>query len=238
MNRTFSKHAATFITVVSLVLFIFIQLSFSSRVPDEKFKWYGNDHFKIVQEKDLVTVSMGKLAWESFSVDITHLQSSKGLLSFEVKSDDPLTLRVDGVTADNKQIELFKEELQPGSFNQIGYTLAPTELSMKHLVFYVNPGKVYHGQVYVKGLSVEGASEETDNISAFPNPTTGDIVVELPHAEFNQLIIVDEKGNVVLNSQPNESRKVQLNLQGRKPGLYVLKARSKNKMLTTKIILK
>jgi hypothetical protein len=237
MNQTFNKHATQLLMLLSLTLIIVILFSFNNR-ESEQPKWQGNDHFKITQDESTVKVRMSKMPWESFSVDIQDLESAEGFLSFEVKSATDISLRVDGLTTDNTQIELLQEEISAGSFQNVLYSISSSDARINHLIFYVNAGEIFHGELQFKGLTVQPYSEEGNIVSVFPNPTVGDVLVQLPHPNFTHLTLFDDHGNVVLSKQPDGARGVKLSLNGRKPGLYVLKARSTNELLTTKVILK
>ena len=238
MNLKFTKRVTTWVTVFIFSIAILIHLSFRAPNPSEPLNWYGNDHFRISQEDDVVKIRMSKMPWESFSTDIQPLESSEGFLSFEVKSEQSITLRVDGLTDDKKQVELLKENIDAGDYRNLLYQLSSAEGKISHLIFYVNPGDIFHGEVYIRGLAMKPFDQE-ETFSVFPNPTAGDALVQLPHKNFSSVILYDESGNVVMMKEPDGSRSVKLNLNDRKAGLYVLKARSNsNEMLTTKVVVK
>ena len=238
MNLPLKKRVATLVTAIAFSIIILVHLSFNIPNHSEPLKWYGNDHFRIAQEDDVVKIRMSKMPWESFSTDIQPLESAEGFLSFEVKSEQPITLRVDGLTNDKKQVELFKENIDGSDYHNLLYQLSSAEGKISHLIFYVNPGDTFHGEIYIRGLAMKPFDEE-ENLSVFPNPTVGDALVQLPHMNFSSVILYDESGNVVMMKEPEGSRSVKLDLNDRKAGLYVLKARSSsNEMLTTKVVVK
>jgi hypothetical protein len=201
-------------------------------------EWCGNNHFKISHQDDAVTIRMSKMPWESFSVNLQQMETSEGFLSFELRSATSLTLRVDGLTSDNRQVQLFQEEIAAGDFQQILYNLSSADGRLHNLIFYVNPGREFHGEIEVKGLTIQPYDAQENVVSVFPNPTAGEMLIQLPGKNFSNLTLLDDHGNVVLQKQPEGAQGVVLNLTGRKPGLYVLKAQSNSQLLTTKIILK
>jgi hypothetical protein len=180
---------------------------------------------------------MSKMPWESFSADIQPIETADGFLSFEVKSEKPITLLVHGLTTGNHELELFKEKISSGEYQQVLYNLS-TEGRISHLIFYVNPGEAFNGEVYFKGLTTKSLEGEGEVLSVFPNPTAGDLLIRLPHKNFTHVLLYDESGNVILTKTPDGLRSLKLDLAGKKAGLYVLKARSSNELLTTKVVVK
>ncbi|MEJ7646213.1 MAG: T9SS type A sorting domain-containing protein [Chryseolinea sp.] len=225
------------IRLMSLAMLVFIQLSFTARTNEPQATWYGNDHFKIRQEQDVVTVNMSKMPWESFATDVRQLELAEGFLSFDVKSDRPFTLRVDGLTVNDEQIELLTQEIGAGDFQQVIQHLQSNSSKINHLIFYVNPGHEFFGEVKIKGLGISTYTDDS-KVTVFPNPSSGDVIVQLPNREFTQLVLFDESGNEVLRESPAGARRVKLNLEGKKQGLYVLRAISKGDVQTTKVIIK
>ncbi|MBL0740467.1 T9SS type A sorting domain-containing protein [Chryseolinea lacunae] len=201
---------------------------------DGKPRWYGNDHFKINHRDNVVTVAMAKMPWESFSVDLEDLRASEGVIAFEVKSKVPVTLRADGFTRNNTQVELFNEQLSGDAYQQVSYTFSGRDAGISHILFYVDPGKEFHGDLEFRNVQ-SMASTEGAVIRTFPNPTSGEITVQLPDNKFNLISLYDAAGNVVLTRQP-DGLTTKINLANQRAGLYLLKARSNTAMLTTKII--
>jgi len=217
------------------ILMMLMCLAFFCNAYNGAPRWYGNNHFRIVQKENMVRVAMSKMPWESFSVNLNDVISSEGYLSFEVKSENAILLRVDGFTADNQQVELFSEEIAAGKFKELFYNLASTQSKIEHLIIYVNPGKEYKGEVQFKGLKSTSLAEEKKAVTVFPNPTHGDVSVQLPDNTFNQVVLQDASGNV-LSSKSAQGSQVLMNLNNQKPGIYIIKAKGRNAVVTTKII--
>jgi hypothetical protein len=197
-------------------------------------RWYGNNHFRITQKGDLVYVAMSKMPWESFAVNLTDIISPDGYLSFDIKSQSSVLLRVDGFTADNKQIELFSEQLHAGKFTTLSYNASSSQDKIEHLIIYVNPGEQYRGEVQFRGIRTTRA-EQKSTVSVFPNPTAGDVKVQLADKSYTEIVLQDAAGNVV-NSKPVVNSEAVMNLTDQKPGIYFIKARGRNSVVTTKII--
>lgn len=206
-----------------------------SEAHDGTPRWYGNNHFRITQKGDLVHVAMSKMPWESFAVNLSDIISPEGYLSFEVKAERSVLLRVDGFTADNRQIELFSEQLQSGKFTTLSYHASSSQDKIEHLIIYVDPGKQYRGEVQFRGLRTTRFAEQTQTVSVFPNPTRGDVNVQLSDESFTQIVLQDLEGNV-LSSNPIKNSQVTVNLSDQKPGVYIIKARGRNSVVTTKIV--
>jgi hypothetical protein len=221
-----------------LVLLLFLQLSFRMHTDNQNISWYGNDHFKIKHDGDIVTIAMNKMPWESFSADVRLLERGEGFLSFDVKSAKAFKLRVDGITVHGDQIELLTQDIGAGDYQQVIQHLNAASARVNHLIFYINPGNEFSGEVQVKGLGISSYSDDNTRVSVFPNPSSGDVIVQLPNTGFQQLVLFDDGGNEVLRHEPSGARGVRLNLQGRKQGIYVLRAISNDGVQTTKLILK
>ena len=209
-------------------------IAFCTQASDGNARWYGNNHFRITQKNDVVKVAMSKMPWESFSVNLSDIISPEGFLSFEVKSENPVLIRVDGFTADQKQIELFSEHLTAGKFKELFYSPSSSQEKVDHLIIYINPGKQYKGEITFKGLRTV-APVENKLIKLFPNPTRGEVTVQLPDTSFSQVLLMDEAGNI-LHSRTATGGNAMMNLSEQKPGTYIIKARSGSSVITTRII--
>ncbi|QCR22496.1 T9SS type A sorting domain-containing protein [Pontibacter sp. SGAir0037] len=202
--------------------------------------WYGNDHFKITPKSDYVTISMSKHSWETFSVDLKDVLSKEGVLSFEVKAEQAVLLRVDGFTANNTQVNLFSNQVMPGSFQQLSFDLTAVEHQVENLIFYLNPGEDFTGEIQIKELKVTAPFLKQEVLAVYPNPTTDFINVQLPTTdEFDQVQIFDNTGQVISTIKP-DSKEFNLDLKGYKPGMYFLKAQKQGtkNYISTKFIVK
>ncbi|MES2733710.1 MAG: T9SS type A sorting domain-containing protein [Bacteroidota bacterium] len=222
-------------------LLLCLCLVLASKAKADSPQWHGNDHFKVIHQEGMVRVAMNKMSWESFSVNIKDLASAKGIISFEVKTSQPIRLQIDGFTADKTQVHLWNAEVSGDDFQPLFYNLSSSAFSIDHLIFYVNPGEAYQGEVYFKGLggstSVEGeGATRSQLISLFPNPAREVVNIGLPNENFDQLSIYDVLGRLVLEQAIIGANQV-VNLQGRRAGVYLIKARSRshNAVLTTRL---
>ncbi len=88
-------------------------------------------------------------------------------------------------------------------------------------------------------LSIEDEGIElsnTEEVKVFPNPTDGAFTV-LTNKEFDQLLINNINGTNIYK-QSVKSTRFDVDLSGNAPGVYILQLIGKNKVSTTKIILK
>ena len=217
---------------------IVVTTVFSTAYNDApKPRWYGNDHFKITHDHNLVTVAMAKMPWESFSVNLEDVCcTSEGPISFSVKSSAPVTLRADAHTRNNTQVELFNEQIDSDQYQQVSYNFSNADAGISHIIFYVNPGKEFHGDLQFSDVQAHNGNEGL-GIRTFPNPTSGEVQVQLPGSDFTNISLYDAAGKVVLSQQP-QGKNTTLNLSNQGTGVYILKARGNASMLTTKIIVK
>jgi hypothetical protein len=219
----------------SCLIFCCLVLSFKAFAGDPE--WYANDHFKISKNDEEVKVSMKKLPYESFSVNLSALNPSGEVISFGVKSEKKITLRVDGFTSEGTQIHLFNEEIEAGSFEKLYYNINQSEHSINHLIFYVNPGQKYEGELIFKELKVSSALEVGKTLSLFPNPTSDVINIRLPGKQFESIAIYDLYGMLILEKLV-ESSSIEVDLKGQKTGIYILKAKGPNATLTQRFMVK
>jgi hypothetical protein len=197
-------------------------------------KWYGNSHFKITGVKDEVKVSINKMPWESFSVALEELVPEGGFLSLQVKAATPATLRIDGFTADQQQVMLFSESIAAGEFRQLYCQLPASQLTVSHLIFYVNPGQHYKGEVLIRDLQVK-ASSPREAIIIYPNPTANRVHIALPDKGFKEILIYDPQGKLIL-TKPVSGLAATLDLAGLPAGLYVIKATGGPAVLSSRLI--
>ena len=212
-------------------------LLFLNEVNGGTPKWYGNDHFKISKSDDLVKVSMTKMPFESFSVNVEELETTNGFLSFEVKASSKVHLKVDGFTSDGNQINLFNEDVKTGGFEKLFYSLSESEQQINHLIFYVNPGEEFTGEIFFKSLKVSSFLENGKAISLFPNPTADVVTIELPDEDFQNVAIYDMQGRLIME-KPVSKSKIIADLNGQKSGIYMIKAKGQNATLTKRFMVK
>ncbi|MCJ8163626.1 T9SS type A sorting domain-containing protein [Pontibacter sp. E15-1] len=199
--------------------------------------WHGNDHFTFARHAAYLRVSMRKLPWESFSIDLLQANTAKGVFSMALKTPVPIQLRVDGLTAAHKQVKLYDRLLLPGEFNQLLIDLAEAPEPLSHLVFYVNPGEQFTGEILVKEGKVIPYLEESEVFSVYPNPTAEYLNVELPDAGINRLQVFDSTGKLVQTIKPPRCH-FTLDLAGFRPGTYIVNATGPNLSLTKKFVVR
>ena len=72
----------------------------------------------------------------------------------------------------------------------------------------------------------------------YPNPTTGPVQLELPpHFGLTEVLVLDALGRQVLR-QPAASSQAAISLAGLAPGLYMVRAIGKNRLLTRTVVLR
>ncbi|MFY0628433.1 MAG: T9SS type A sorting domain-containing protein [Reichenbachiella sp.] len=84
-----------------------------------------------------------------------------------------------------------------------------------------------------------GISSKEDAISIYPNPSEGQIKIEIRHAIFNRIEVLNLAGQVVLNKKIDNKLSHVLNLDNINAGIYYLKfIQAENQPIIKKIFLK
>lgn len=84
--------------------------------------------------------------------------------------------------------------------------------------------------------SVSSIKELTaDQVSVFPNPTTGKVVIALNSVELNKVTINDLSGRVVFSTELTSSRQT-LDISGLSNGMYLLQATGEGLVYNTRIV--
>nr|NQU91821.1 T9SS type A sorting domain-containing protein [Bacteroidota bacterium] len=102
------------------------------------------------------------------------------------------------------------------------------------------------GNYAINGISgineiqaVSAIHENADEISIFPNPTSGELQIKGLPEDVKEIIILDLVGNIIFeisNFQKDEN--IILDLSGLPKGIYVLNLKSTSTSITKKIVLK
>lgn len=98
----------------------------------------------------------------------------------------------------------------------------------------------YHFTVKVKDGPVTGlrGKETNQTLLVFPNPSDGQIMIELPDNNFKELLVKDLNGRTILRVKPAAQNKtITLRLQIPK-GIYLLQLRNHDSTLSSRIIIK
>lgn len=172
---------------------------------------FANQNFQITQNQDEVTVDMAKNPWESFTMAVSSQEIlSNPVVNIDIKTNKPIALRVDltdGVFMSNETGIVKKEIRQTNCFTSVSFDftnlISNIDLNGEvYLIFYVNPGECYKGQISIRNfkLSAELTTTPKNKCSGFkmfPSPATTFTTIEIPDENFETLSLIDMNGRMV-----------------------------------------
>lgn len=225
--------------------------------------WYGNDNFSFKASDDVLKVSMDKNPFEGFTLQLADLDldlQDELLVSVKVKTADQIDMRIDlhdGTYSTADDIDLVHTVVSNEKFATVTYDFSSIidELQngeIPYMLFYVNPGFNYKGEVYIKELNISTGEEDvavgiedlengmkiTSRLSVFPNPASEFTNIQLPENHtFDELLLQDITGKTILRQDiPKDVNTMQLKNLGRvEKGLYLLSAYGETEVLSTKL---
>ncbi|MEZ4884572.1 MAG: T9SS type A sorting domain-containing protein [Chitinophagales bacterium] len=225
--------------------------------------WYGNDNFSFAANEDILKVSMDKHPFEGFTLQLADLDldlKDELLVSVKVKTAKQIDMRIDlhdGTYSTASDVNVIQTVVSNEKFATITYDFSSIIDKLQtgeipYMLFCVNPGFNYEGEVYLKDLSISTGSEDvsvgidalvnngmvTNELSVFPNPASEFTNIQLPanHA-FKELILQNITGKTILHQDiPEGLTTMQLKNLGRiEKGLYLLSVYGETEVLTTKL---
>ena len=175
--------------------------------------WFGNHNFSFVEQNDLLVVNINKNPWEAFtlSIDNTDLMNNP-VVTIEMSTEQSINVRVDisdGVFVSSQSRTIESKVDGNGMFNKISFdfteVLNDVNLSQDaFLVFFVNPGQKFNGEVLIKNLKFSTSADESkilnniqDELSVFPSPATSFTNVTIPDGTFDCLNFIDITGKII-----------------------------------------
>ena len=191
----------------------------SQSVIPKGVEWFANDHF-VVQTKDYQTmIGMEKKAWEAFTLKVSEPDfSEQPLLSFKIKSTEDITLRVDAIDQSMQPkttVPICHKVVNFGEFTRLTYDFSSLisemdEENISHFHFYVNPGLVHTGTIWIKDIVFHPPVTKTfvkpSKLTISPNPVTDQICIESEAWLFDAMEIYDYTGRTMLLRHFNETR--------------------------------
>ncbi len=177
---------------------------------------YANQNFQISESGETFDIAINKNPWESFTFAIDNIEViNNPVVNLDIFSNEDISVRVDltdGVFNSNNSGIIKKTISSNDSFTTLSFDftdlLNGIDLSENvYLVFYINPGKMYNGEISIKNfnLSPEVKNSFTptlaqdQNFKIFPSPATTFTNVEIPNAWFHTLRLFDMGGKEVAN---------------------------------------
>lgn len=222
-------------------------------------EWYGNQNFTFSQNQEELNVLINKNPWESFSLKIDNFElMDNPVVNLQVKSDQDVVLRVD-ITDGNfvscEKVIFAKCISSSESFSEVCFNfsevLSDINLAEEtYLLFYVNPGKKFEGQISVKDVELLKDSDNKEpeatmnematGLNIYPSPATDYTFVEIPDGGFSLLKVFDATGKEVTSVDVEHfaGNEYKLDLNEMTDGYYIVSLASVNKTLTGKLIIK
>jgi len=242
------KFKATLLTV-----FLLTNVAYSEANHSIK-DWFGNRNFSFVEKNDLLKVVINKNPWESFTlkIDNTNLMSNP-IVNIEVASNQLITLRIDisdGVFMSSQVKTLGCKVEGNGMFYNLTYdfseTLNDVNLSKDaFLVFYVNPGKKFNGEILFKDIKFSSNSDMQQNLNSkeyfeiYPSPAKSFTNVIIPDNNFYYLAIMDITGKTIIKIDVTNynGRTYRVDLVNFVKGNYLVQLVGADLILSTKLII-
>ena len=185
----------------------------SAKVNQNVKDWFGNHNFSFVEQSDLLVVKINKNPWEAFtlSIDNTDLMNNP-VVVIEMSAAQTISLRVDisdGVYVSSQTRTIETKVEGNGMFYKatFDFTEVLNEVNLSQdafLVFYVNPGQKFNGEVLIKNIKFSATAEDSnflntvnEDLLVYPSPATNFTNVTIPDGVFECLNIVDMTGKVI-----------------------------------------
>lgn len=214
---------------------ILVLVLFSASVHAQKdFAWFANDHFAITDIQNTTKIEIKKMAWEAFTLASTEQDlSNHPFLSFKIKSDADINLRVDVLDQqhDNLTINpIIKKISGSNHFVELKYDFKDMKdlidlEKISHFQFFVNPGEKYNGTIFIKEIkigtiSIHQLKPDEPSISFFPNPIVEQLTIDSKHLEFDEIKIMDALGKQVFSKSISPTNKETFHLRHLPSGIF------------------
>lgn len=135
-------------------------------------------------------------------------------------------------------------EILPEDSQQEDYWLRDVLTNVTYHVKRSSSSKIPMEEYSVRWLLLEKEGEITGSVNweekkgiIYPNPSNGDIIINLPETGFNHIKVINTKGVTVFEEKiiaTNREKNIQMNLPS---NVYFLHINSRKEMLTTKILI-
>jgi len=200
---------------------------------------------------------MSKNPWESFTLSIDNVEVlNKPIVNLDILSLENIDLRIDitdGTVMSSEMGIINKSINGKSAFQTISFdfTNLVSDLDLSgnvYLVFYVNPGKKYHGELSVKNISFspdtnddnKNSTQNPEGFKMFPSPATSFTNIEIPNSNFNTLNIIDMGGRTLASFDITfySSTTYRVELNNLPKGYYTVQLTDSETVLTEKLIIK
>ncbi len=250
MNISTSKNFS------AIILITFLLLSPRLMASGELFsRWYGNQNFTFNDSPDCLTVKIEKNPWESFTLRMDAEEFfSHPVVNFEVASDQDIRLRVDvsdGAFVSNEDMVIEHRVKGTGMFYKVQYDYSRLLSQIKpsdgiYLIFYVNPGRSFSGQIKVRNVDFAGTykmdvaegPDARNGFKLFPSPASTFTNITIPSEGYTTLRMLDGSGREILQRSITDfsGSVFRIDLSGIRKGYYLVQLFGDRGLLTQKLI--
>jgi hypothetical protein len=91
--------------------------------------------------------------------------------------------------------------------------------------------------VEVETVTAMEKNQLLQKLEVYPNPSNGRMIIDLPHAGFHELNILDMHGRPVLREKVEASASSVLLHATFRPGLYVIQLKNDKRILSSRLLI-
>ena len=229
----------TYFFIYTILLLLVSQNLFSQK----DLMWSANDHFNLNETNNSIEIKIEKLKWECFTLIISEQDISENpFISFKIKSDSNIDLRVDVLdkTNINQTIDPIIKKIPLGNnFVGVKYDFGKLKdvidlKKIRHFQFFVNPGKKHIGTISIKDVVIGKTIENEFNsskplITFFPNPIINHLTINSKVEKFDEIKIMDALGVVVFSKRIPPSNIEIFHVETLSQGLFFLEVKQEGK---------
>ena len=211
---------------------------------DINHTWFGNNHFQITEKNDAINIKVDKNPWEAFTLKINELDLSQNpFLSFEIKTDQIIELRIDILDASNEndiRTPISKTIIPLNNFIALTYDFTDLlnqfdEKRVSHFQFFVQPSLKFKGNIELKNVAIGKPSNsiisKPSEISILSNTKTNEIIIQSEQSKFDQIKIYNAGGVLTYQQNLTPTFLEKLNIQTYSSGVYFIEVIAKNNSL-------
>lgn len=221
-----------------------ILLLVSGIINAQNHTWFGNNHFQINEKNGLTSIEVNKKPWEAFTLYINELDLSRSpFLSFEIKTDQAIELRVDMVDVSNNnltQSPILKTVIPLNNFIILEYDFSDfihliDATRVTHFQFFVQPNLEFQGNLEIKDIKIGNDKDlpisNNSEISILINTKNKEVIIQSKQKEFDEIKIYNALGILTYHQNFTHTFLEKIDLQIFASGVYFLEVIANNKSI-------
>ena len=215
---------------------------------------YANQNFQIEERNEIIHVAIDKNPWESFTFALDNFEIiNNPIVNLQISTNKAITLRADLTDGHfmSSEIQIVSHQVAASqSFTQLSFDfsgiISSIDLSdVVYLVFYVNPGSEFTGEIAIQNFNLTAEAEQQSMLSQisgfkmYPSPATSFTNIEIPEGGFNRLQVMDMSGKIVSNYDISgyDGMSYRLELGHLNPSYYTVQISNGDVRLSEKLII-